>query len=97
MPNQINNHYQASSANNCAQYIVRAFVFHEEPLRPPCDLIRDRSKIKIKLTLFYNFVTSANVGRFSKLFHCHLHYFVNIRHSIQKLTLMFYRVVRRRA
>jgi len=65
MPNQINNHYQASSANNCAQYIVRAFVFHEEPLRPPCDLIRDRTKIKIKLTLFYNNFRSS-VENFSK-------------------------------
>ena len=38
---QVGQHW--SSANSCAQYIVRAFVFHEEPLRPPCDLIRDRT------------------------------------------------------
>ena len=62
MPNQINNHYHLVQTT---AHIVRAFVFHEEPLRPPCDPIRDRTKIKIKLTLFYNIFRSS-IENFSK-------------------------------
>jgi len=35
-------------------YIIRVFVFDEEFLCPFCDLIRDWTKIKIKLAFFYN-------------------------------------------